>query len=397
MRMKVRALCIGAVLLAAVWTAGCGHYVCGTTFGSATCTASGSGISSSSGGSGSTSSSISVTAFVYFVDPSAGELAAEALNANNSQTFAPLSSFVSPAISGGGGGGMVVVGKTYLYIAATNSVLLGFSINSSTGALTPVPNSPYAVTGPSIAADPQGRFLFVGGPGIISAMTINSDGSLTAVPGSPFSTTGITPTQLVTDGLGKYLYAVGASTISEYSYNQTTGALSVVAGSPLYTGMSEIASETTGKFILGITGATSNVFVFAIGSTGGLTGVTGSPFPTQLAPVNLAVSPNGAFVYTFNQSDLATLATAQPMEGFSLNGAGALTALSGSPFTGLNAAVGVFDQSGQFLFTVALVPNANLQAAGEFAYAVDTSTGAVSSSLPNAGVVSETYAVTDAP
>jgi Lactonase, 7-bladed beta-propeller len=395
MRMKVRAFCIGAVLLAAMWTVGCGHYVCGTTFGSSSCTASGSGISSSGGGGGG-GNTISVTAFVYFVDPSAGEMAAEALNVNNSQTFAPLSSFVSPATSGGGGGGMVVVDKQYLYIAAPDSVLLGFSISSS-GALTPVPNSPYAITGPSIAADPQGRFLFVGGPGIISAMTINSDGSLTAVPGSPFSTTGITPTQLVTDGLGKYLYAVGASTISEYSYNQTTGVLSVVAGSPLYTGMSEIASETTGKFILGITGAVNKLFVFAIGSTGGLTGVTGSPFSTQLAPINLAVSPNGAFVYTFNQSSFGTLATAQPMEGFSLNGAGALTALSGSPFTGLNAAVGVFDQSGQFLFTVAEVPNSNLQAAGEFAYAVDTSTGAVSSSLPNAGVVSETYAVTDAP
>jgi len=394
MRMKVRALCIGAVLLAATWTAGCGHYVCGTTFGSASCTASGSGISSSSGGGG-TSSTIGVTAFVYFIDPSDGEMAAEALNVNNSQTFAPLSNFVSPATSGGGGGGMVVVGTKYLYIAAPGSVLLGFSISSSTGALTPVPNSPYAITGPSIAADPQGRFLFVGGPGIISAMTINSDGSLTAVPGSPFPTNGITPTHLVTDGLGKYLYAVGPSTISEYSYNQTTGAL--VAGSLLYTDMSEIASETTGKFILGITGATNNLYVFAIGSTGGLTGVTGSPFPTQLAPVNLAVSPNGAFVYTFNQSSFGSLSTAQPMEGFSLNGAGALTALSGSPFTGLNAAVGVFDQSGQFLFTVAQVPNSNLQAEGEFAYAVDTSTGAVSSSLPNAGVVSETYAVTDEP
>ena len=182
MRMKVRALCIGAVLLATMWTAGCGHYVCGTTFGNASCTASGSGITTGGGGN-----TIGVTAFVYFVDASAGGMAAEALNVNNSQTFAPLSSFVSPALSGGGNGGMVVVGKKYLYIAATNSVLLGFSISSSTGALTPVPNSPYAITGPSIAADPQGRFLFVGGPGIISAMTINSDGSLTAVPGSPFS------------------------------------------------------------------------------------------------------------------------------------------------------------------------------------------------------------------
>lgn len=393
MSMKVRALGIGAVLLATMWTAGCGHYVCGTTFGASTCTPSGSGISGGGGGG----NTIGLTAFVYFVDPSAGQIAAEGLNVNNSQTFAPVSSFVSPAISGGGNGGMVVVGKKYLYIAATNSVLLGFSISSSTGALTPVPNSPYAITGPSIAADPQGRFLFVGGPGIISALSINSDGSLTPVPGSPFSTAGITPTQLVTDGLGKYLYAAGASTVGEYSYDQTTGALSAVAGSPLYTGMAEIASEKTGKFILGIMGTTSDVFVFAIGSTGALTGVTGSPFPTELAAVHLAVSPNGAFVYTFNQSDFGALATAQPMEGFSLNGAGVLTALSGSPFTGLNAALGVFDQSGEFLFTVAEVPNSSVQPEGEFAYAVDTITGAVSNSLPNAGVVSETFAVTDEP
>lgn len=387
--MKVRALRITAVLAATMWSLGCGgHYKCGTTFGASTCTASGGGISQGGGGN----NTIGVTAFVYQPDISAGGITAEALNLGNSQTYAPIPNFQTPVFSGGDGD-IVAVNKKYLYLASSGSVLNAFSINATTGALTILSNSPYTVPGPALTADPQGKFLFVGGAGGIHVFTINTDGSLTAVPGSPFVDANGTPTELLTDGTGKFLYALGPSTITEYSYNATTGVLTEIAGSPLFTGMSVIASEKTGKYILGITGSSASVFVFGIGSTGALTSVTGSPFPTKLAPVWLAVHPSGALVYTFNQNNFGLLATPQPMEGYTLSASGTLTALAASPFTGLDAGVGRFDQSGEFLFSIALLN----QAESMFAFGVNTTSGALSNTLNHAGAVNEKFAVTDEP
>jgi len=384
MAMRVRLLLSSVVLLSAMWLISCGHYTCGTTFGNSSCTAGGGGLQQGGG------NNISVTAFVYFVDITAGQIAAEGLNVANSQTFHPLSTFVSPPLNSGGEGGMAVVNKQFLYIAG-NTVLDGFSIDGTTGGLSTLTDSPHVgISGLTIAADPQGRFLFVGGAGVIYAFTVNVDGTLTAAPTSPFAYANGTPTQLVTDGVGKYLYALNGSTITAYSYNQTNGALSTI-GSPFSAGMSMIASEKTGTYLLGITGATSEISVFTIGSTGALSG--GSQSPTGLPPIFLEVSPNGKFVYTFNQTDFSPQAPSQPMEGYGFN-AGALTALTGSPFTGLDASLGRFDQSGEFLFSVQHISNTT--ESGEFAYGVDIN-GLVTSTLPNYQAPNDVYGVTDAP
>ena len=135
--------------------------------------------------------------------------------------------------------------------------------------------------------------------------------------------------------------------------------------------------EPTGKFLLGITGNGANngfasddhVYVFSINqSTGVITPVTGSPFATQFTPANLAVNPNGTFVYTFNQ----TVTSISPMEGFQFNTTtGALTPLTTSPFAALTAPAGVFDESGAYLF---MHPGTTLTVVS-----VDSSTGALTS------------------
>jgi 6-phosphogluconolactonase (cycloisomerase 2 family) len=390
MTMKVRVLLSSVLIVSAMGLASCGgHYTCHTTFGSATCASSGSGGLSSGGGS----NNIGVTAFVYFVDPGASQMAMEGLNVANSQTFAPVSSFVSPSVNVGVDfNGMVVVGEKYLYLSSDFPDLYGFSIDSASGALSAVTGSPYAIAGDSIAADPNGRFLFAGDPAGIHVFAINSDGSLTEAPGSPFSNNGIMPTQLVTDGLGRYLYALGGNTITSFSYNQSTGILTMAGA--ILPGMTMIASEKSGTYILGITGATAAVHVFGIGPTGALAETSNSPSLTTLAPVYLAVDPDGTYIYTFNQTSFGASAPLEPMEGYTLESNGSLTALTGSPFTGLDASIGLFDQSGEFLFSVAQLPNSTI--GSEFAYAVDSTTGAVSSNLASAGVAGS-YVVTDAP
>ncbi len=404
MSMKVRALLSFVVVLVAMSLSSCGHYVCHTTFGSATCTPSGSGFTT--GGPGTT---LSQTAFVYIMDDSVPQMAVEGLNVANSQTFAPVSSFVSPFFPTGLGadGGMAIVDKKYLYMPFQNGYLYGWSIDPTTGDLTAVPNSSY-VLGSSlttVVADPNGAVLFVGGSAGISTFTINAnDGSLNLI--GTTATGGIVPTQLETDGKGLYVYALTGSTITAFTYT-SGGVLGRVVGSPFnfsptYPSMAKIANEATGKFLLGITAETgtgggaidSHIYVLSIASGGGLT-TFGSPVPTQYSPANLVVSPDGKFVYTFNQTSDGVTTVDDPMEGFSFS-TGTLAELSGvSPFTGLDAQIGEIDQSGQYIFAVAGVPNTT--SLGMFAYGVDTTTGALTSNLAHAGAPTNSFAVTDEP
>lgn len=398
MAMKFRLLLSSVLLLSTMWTIGCGHYTCGTTFGSATCTPSGGGISGGGGGG----NNISQTAFVYFMDDTSAEMALEGLNVANSQTFAPVSTFVSPTFpvnTLGNNGGIAIVNKNYLYIPFANGSLYGFSIDATTGALSPVPNPvlPLSGSGETIAADPNGAVLFVGVPAGISTFTVNAnDGSLTAIG---TTTTTSTPTQITTDGLGKYVYALTGTTITAFAYT-SSGVLTPVTGSPFPISMAQIAGEASGKFLFGITaengggsGAIDNhIYVFSIAAGGGLQAF-GSPVPTLSSPVYLTVSPNGKFVYTFDQTSDIVSTVNDPMEGFAFS-TGTLTELGTSPFTGLDASIGKFDQSGQYIFAIASVPNSSF--AGEYAYGVDAS-GLVTSNLAHAGAPNSGYAVTDEP
>ena len=107
---------------------------------------------------------------------------------------------------------------------ATNGNVAAFTINSSTGALTPATGSPFtAGTNPkNVAVDPSGRFVYVTnedageapiaaavrlaaaaaapGDGGLSGFSVNQEtGVLTPIPGSPFTTNvgpeGVTLTQ----------------------------------------------------------------------------------------------------------------------------------------------------------------------------------------------------------
>ncbi len=88
-------------------------------------------------------------------------------------------------------------------------------------------------TGAAIGAvDRSGRFFYVSnrGSNSIAAFTIDqTTGALTAVAGSPFATQA-QPSGIAFDPSGKYLYVPnnGAATVTAYAINATTGALTVV-------------------------------------------------------------------------------------------------------------------------------------------------------------------------
>jgi len=395
MTMKVRVLFVTAVLGATMWFVGCDHYNCssGATFGASSCTTTSGGLGESGGGSGS----ISQTAFVYVVDNKHGGISLLGLNVDASGTFAPISSFVSPTlpVAPVASAGAVVVGGSFLYVPFSDGLLYGFSIDSGSGALTAVTNSPYSLPGgTAIAATPNGFLLFVGDPTGISSFTIGTDGSLSN--SSHLSTT--EPVSMTVDGLGRYLYTVDGASINAFAVNQTTGVLTSLGSFATGSSIAYVTGEASGNFILGVTNETgsngisdNHIYVFSI-SSGALAQVNGSPFATVNPPTSLTVSPNGDFVYAFTET-ITTGATFDPIEGYSIGSTGTLTSLGTVPdFLG---EVGHFDQSGDYLFMVGSETNAPL--AGVVPLTADPTSGGLSSTLPNTGAAGLTFAVTDVP
>ena len=258
----------------------------------------------------------------------------------------------------------------FVFYAAENppnptfsSSVFAFLEDSASGTLTLQPGF---VTSPgtvwAVVEDPSGHFLYVGGANtstgatVISAYSINStSGALAEVAGSPF-TTGpfIQRPKMAVDPSGKFLYSGASAGIFAFTINPVTGALAPIAGSPFAADNTPqaIAVDGKGKFVYVANNGSGTVSAFAInGTSGALTPVPGSPFATGLLPVSLSLSPSSTFLY------VATSGTSPfPIFGYTIDPTtGALTPTAGSPFSTGNALPSWIsvDPSGSFLYQAA--------------------------------------------
>jgi 6-phosphogluconolactonase (cycloisomerase 2 family) len=355
MAMKVRVLLSLVVVLLGMCMAGCGHYTCGTTFGNATCSSSGTGITTGPPGTGS-----GLVAYGYFTSFALGGqssvgIATQKLDAG-AGTVLSLSSLVAPVIPPFPSG-IVIVRKQFMYVPSMDGTLYIFSIDSATGALAAVGTTvPISVTGgDSIAASPDGNWIFVGDTAgqRISVYKINTDGTLTGATGNPFATSGISPKVMATDGQSKFLYASGgkgSTQVAAFSIG-SGGVLGTVAGSPFVASLNSMAGDPSGKFLLGVSWASSDksIQVYSIGSGGGLTALSSAI--TINTPRTITMHPSGKWVYTGNEDPL--LSEVQFLEGFNFNSAtGTLTEMGGSPFTDVLANEGLIEQTGTFMIAL---------------------------------------------
>ena len=192
--------------------------------------------------------------FVYVTNPGIGMVTAFTFSNGVLTEVKPG----SPFFSGAGAFGLAVDGsERFLYVAnpsasnpppfsSTTGNISGFNIDPSTGALTTqILGSPFTATngsGPSaVTVDPSGRFVYATTPGSsfsIWCFSITStNGQLVAVPNSPFSLTSGGLFALF-DPSGNYFYigSSGSNGIAGYTYNPSTGAPTVISGSPFSTG-----------------------------------------------------------------------------------------------------------------------------------------------------------------
>jgi 6-phosphogluconolactonase (cycloisomerase 2 family) len=224
-----------------------------------------------------------------------------------------------------------------------------YDINQATGALTPVAGSPFAVAGledPSgVAIAPGGVRAFVAGDvagatfdPVVAGLKINqTTGALNQVAGSPFASGGKNsfPAVISPDGGRLFIGNVqgGSPTISVLDVNQATGALMPVAGSPFAAvGRAPIglALSPDGTRLFSAerdAGAGGGVSVYDIAGNGTLTAIAGSPFTSGGGRTEaVATTPDGQRVYGFANANPSVV------EGFSIGAAGALAALTGSPY-----------------------------------------------------------------
>jgi 6-phosphogluconolactonase (cycloisomerase 2 family) len=246
--------------------------------------------------------------------------------------------------------------RDFVYVTNSNSdTIASFEADSDTGALLPLTGAPFASNFfPRFAfADPAGRFLFVSNTGgrnaplsasNVRVHAINPDGSLTLV--SDACASGCTaflrgvPAEVVTDPAGKFLF------VGNFTQNLVTvfsvgndGTLTEVAGSPIATGTSDVgnapihlAVDGAGRFLFAA--VNFNIVVFRIDpGTGALTAVTGSPFSPGLTPFALSVASGSNFllVTDVNASTVSALPFDPATGALSLQGGGGIALAGISP------------------------------------------------------------------
>jgi 6-phosphogluconolactonase (cycloisomerase 2 family) len=148
-------------------------------------------------------------------------------------------------------------------------------------------------TGLSATLDPQGRFLFVADntQPITYVYAVGPDGLLAPVSGSPFQT-GVVATVVAVNPQGKFIYEPEAQ-VAALAVNQMTGALTPVPGSPFDNGpfrnggapVGDAGVDPSGHFLLLADTENSAITVFSINSAGALSNVPGSPFQVQAKPI----------------------------------------------------------------------------------------------------------------
>jgi 6-phosphogluconolactonase len=219
---------------------------------------------------------------------------------------------------------------SFLYVSNLGSNTISvFSIDASSGALTPVA-APFSIGGTALnmKLSPSGNVLYVtvaGNPGFIEAFSMNA-GVPSVITNSPFQA-GANPYGLAIDPSGTHLYTANTGDNSISAFTIANGSLTPISG-PLgetYSAPLALFVDNSGKYLYVANEGSSNLAAYGIGSDGGLTLLTNSPFVTGTQPSFITSDSTGKYLFVGNQSSPA-------IQSFSLDGStGTLTSVRSFP------------------------------------------------------------------
>jgi len=291
-------------------------------------------------------------------------------------TTGALTAVAGSPFAADAGTGQAVVDPLGKFLYASNSFnddISAYAINATTGALTQITGSPFASGAQAfsdsggLAIDPSGQFVFMPNSNSpsnsISVFSVNATtGALTPVTGSPFAALGIGGFNL--DSLGNFAYSSNGDNVTTYSINRTTGAVSIVgttvtgleAGAlSLATGITSVSYFPTFAYVTNANGNDVSAYTTSR-SNGALAAISGSPFAADTTPDAVTVealsNPGGGPTFAY-----VTNANSDDVSAYTISGVtGRLTAVPGSPFVAGSLPISVsVDPSARFAYVADFV------------------------------------------
>jgi len=310
------------------------------------------------------------TIYAYTIDPTTGAL---------TQVGSPYPDGTHPAAVS-----LAPNGKFAFSASDSGTKIHAFTIDQTTGALTEVAGSPFPVTGftvgstnPDIAVDPASAHLYLASAGDakVAGFAIDpTSGALAAIAGSPYTAGTNAGGIPAFSPDGKYLYVVNQNatggTVSGYSIDSTTGALTALTGSPFATGSNPywIAFTPDGKFAYVSNAGDNTISAYSV-AAGVLTALP-TPAPADGSPEDLTIDSAGAHLYAPVSSGTSPGA----VDVFTINADGTLTKVTGSPYpVGIGPRFVNIDPTGRFAY----VSSAGTGGTGVYGFSIDATTGAL--------------------
>ena len=243
--------------------------------------------------------------------------------------------------------------RVYATSLGTNQ-LVGMGLAPATGQLTNLQDTPTATgAGPtSVAASPSGKSLYVvnrfTAPGTVWTYSIHPTSGALQWVGSVAAGSG--PTHVAVDASERFVYVVNHSedTVSGYTIDASSGALTPMAGSPFSTGTStgpqSIALDPKGRFAYVTNEASGSLTVFTVNATTGALSTAGT-VAAGSNPYGIGVHPSGKYVYVTNRSS-------DTVSAFRINDSTGLLTAIGNYSTGMSPLALTLEPSGRYLYVV---------------------------------------------
>src|SRR5208282_2823031 len=288
----------------------------------------------------------------------------------------------------------------FAYVASEGCDFEGYvsmyAINPTTGALAsigpPVPSNDDFTD--SVTVDPSGKFAYVASSGdaetsdgSVAIYSINATtGALTSTTGGIVGT-GINGTpeffnSMTFDPSGKFAYAAeggafpaggfgSSSSVSMFTVNSTTGALTSIGTIAAGAGPDSVAVDPAGKFAYVTNFGSNDVSMYTIdATTGALASIGTGTIAAGTSPDSVAVDPAGKFAYVtnFNSNDVSM---------YTIDATTGTLASIGSIAAGTSPFSVAVDPAGKFAY-VANWTGSNSDGSVSM-YTIDATTGALTS------------------
>ena len=297
---------------------------------------SGTGSGRTSDGTGGTT--VTPLAFMYGASNSI-----TGLSVNSDNSFTPIANSTLTLPNGNAAISIATVLNKFVYVIDGVGSISPYSITRPSGALSPLTITlPSLPGGTQFAVHPLGRFLFAAtNTSLITFSIDSSTGALTQT-----STTSLPIASTSTMGLG--IDSVGNLLVVSNGNQATSLTISssgvLTATTPVSTPLLRFAIDSQSKFLYGVDEVSANLYGLAIGTDGSLSALTGFPIQTSAVNRSVIVRPGKALLYVGQANNIA---------GFQENiTTGALTPIVQNPAltNQVTADSLTYDPSGKFLF-----------------------------------------------